>query len=704
MYRNLKRLIVALLTSAGCFLATVVWFETGKPVSDAGDRAPIARMNESTNDVQRKPLKRVIWESVTKNDDLFPGEAIRTTENAEARIQLVKSGTIIHLEPNSLVVLEENEFGLSLDFLQGNMFVSGSGGAGSGDITLKTGSGEVKMNSADMSFSKGQDGTVDVAVLKGQAELQQGGKKMALDKDKSASLNEQGMSVDKDRVQILWPIAGETVLLNLIRGEKLEVAFKPLPKGYTVSAEWGASRANLKPAGASAPGEAGKIPVNGKSGKWFVKLTAKSEDPAQAPLVSNVIPLSIDPKSPPALTEPKADAQVVKESTGAAVTFNWLNRHKLESQVLEISADPQFKNVKSKQTFTGETAEYSAPLTDGTYYWRVTGFLKAKEKTEALSSTAAKFTVVSTWEIKPPVLSYPEDNQRLSFVDAQKSGVSFKWNAAPGVKRYAVLVQRKSTSGTVTVLEKELETTMVKITDVKAGVYQWKVSSIDPKGGAAKSSAVRSLNVDEMPKVEWAAAPDIYEYPTPTPSLHLQWKTPAGQVASYRFRVENKDIAAGEPEWQGVKQNEGTAFVPAEGQYEAVVEALNSKGQTVAQSEPRNFTVKRRPLLPAPQWAQNTPETFKSDAKGNLSFGWEQVEGAKHYLMILESEDGKVIEKKEVTRTTASFSRLKPGQYKVRLKSVDSLQRASEETRQKELYVPSLSDIKAPKIKNMKVK
>jgi hypothetical protein len=36
--------------------------------------------------------------------------------------------------------------------------------------------------------------------------------------------------------------------------------------------------------------------------------------------------------------------------------------------------------------------------------------------------------------------------------------------------------------------------------------------------------------------------------------------------------------------------------------------------------------------------------------------------------------------------------------------TVDTLQRPSERASTKDLYVPTLSDIKAPKIKNMKVK
>ena len=699
MKRNLKRLAMALFLSAGGFLATVVWFESGRTVASTADRSPIARLNESNNDVQRKPLKRVIWESVTKNDDLYPGEAIRTAENAEAKIQLVKSGAVIHLEPNSLVVLEENENGMSLDFLQGNMFVS-STNADSG-LTLKTGSGEVKLNSADMSLSRDQSGKVDLAVFKGQAELQQGGKTIGLDKDRSASLTDQGLSVDKDRVQILWPMAGETVLLNLARGEKLEVAFKPLPAGYRVSAEWGRARGTLKPADVVSEGETGKISVPGKSGKGFVRLTAKSDNPALPTLASNIIPVSIDPKSPPALVEPTGEAPVVKAKQEEPVAFRWLNRHELQSQILEVATDPQFKNIKARQDLDGVVDKKDVVLGDGNYFWRVTGFLKVKDKTEALSSPVAKFAVVSTWELKAPTPINPELNQRLSFTDVQKSGINFKWSNPTGVERFAILVQRRDATGTQTVMEKEIATNVVRFSDIKPGNYQWKISSLDPKSGAPKASAVMGFVVDELPKLEWVESPSVYQYPTATPSLRAGWNAFAG-ANSYRFRVQNKDLA-GEGEWKSAKLNAFDTSLPTEGDYVASVEALDAKGHVIARGEPRDFTVQRLPLLPAPRWAQNAPDIFKTDAKGNLSFAWEQVDGAKHYLMLLENDAGKVVEKKEISRTTASVSRLKPGQYKVRLKSVDGLQRASESA-SKELVVPSLSDIRAPKIKNMKVK
>jgi hypothetical protein len=50
------------------------------------------------------------------------------------------------------------------------------------------------MNSADMTLSRDKSGEVNLEVLKGQAELQQGGQKVSLEKNKTATLSAKGVS------------------------------------------------------------------------------------------------------------------------------------------------------------------------------------------------------------------------------------------------------------------------------------------------------------------------------------------------------------------------------------------------------------------------------------------------------------------------------------------------------------------------------
>jgi len=709
MKKNLWRLGLALVISASGFLGSVLWFNAGKTDAQHGDKKPMARLNSASNEVQRKPLQRVIWESVNKNDELYPGEAVRTSPNAQAQLYFMKTGTTVNLDPDSLIVLEENDKGLSLDFLQGNVFVQSSQDAGKQTeaLTLKTGNGEIKLKSADMSLSKNKNGNVDLEVHRGEAELKQGSKKTALNREKSAELTENGVSVATDRVQLTQPQAGSTLYLNLAKGEKLDLGWKPLPQSYNVNIEVGRLRSELqKVAGIQATGPSGQMSLTSKPGKWYLRLTATSTDPKLPPISSAVIPFMIEPKSPPSLIEPRQEASVLKTGPDAPTSFKWLSRHKFISQVLEVALDPQFKNIKHKENLAGDLTGFSTPLADGKYYWRVTGFLKFKDKTESLSSPASQFSLISKWDIKPPTLTSPVNQQHLAFSDAQKTGVTLKWQVAQGVDTYKYELQQKVGDTWKTVKEQETETLAVKLSDFKPGTYQWRVSSLDPKGGEAKASSTQQFIIEEMPKLEWAEPNGTvdYQFTTPTPSLKGQWKPLVPGPAQYRFKIANSDQGIDNADWQSTKQTVFDVSVANEGLYQVQVEALGAKGQVLAQSDVKEFEVKRLPLLAAPKWAENTPDIIKGDGKGNLSVSWNQVEGAQKYLMVLESSDGKVVDSHEVSRNIASFTKLKPGEYQVKVQSIDGLRRPGPASEIRKVQVPEKSDIRAPKIKAMKVK
>jgi len=698
-------MLIALVISAICSALTWVFFgDWSNSKSSAKDA--LATLNESTNEVQRKPRQRVIWESISRNDELFPGEAVRTSSDAEARILIRKNNAIITLEPDSLVVLEENAEGLSLDFLKGNMMVAG----GDGGMTVKTGNGEIKMNSADMSLSKDNNGQVSLEVLKGQAELQQGSQKVSLEKDKAAVLSEKGVAVTQDRLQILTPKANEATLLNLMKGEKATVTWKPLPPGYRVSVDTGRSRNRFERTGlATAAGEAGSMSFSAKQGKWYLRLTADATDSKLPKLAPAIVPFVVDAKSPPALLEPSENAALLRKDSDEPVTFIWMARHNYTSQVLEVASDPMFKAVKEKRELSKGEQTVGVVLPDGFFYWRVTGFLKtaADGAPEALSSAALPFGLSSNWEVKPPRLLSPVHQQRLSYIDVQRNaGVNMKWQPTPGVKRFHVTVTRQTPAGIKTVLDETLETALAKLIDPPPGSYLWKVAAVDPKDDTEKWSEIYEFTIDELPALEWVETnPDhIFEYGTPTPSLQAQWKGMTVPPAAYRYRV----VADGQPiqdgKWLQTKQTVFDISLPQEGRYLASVEALNTKGEAIAATDVRTFVVKSQPLLPPPKWAEGNPDGFKSDPKGNLSFGWLEVDGAKNYMMVLESEEGQVLEQRIVPRNTASLSRLKPGQYSVKLKSVDNNQRPGPIGEPKKISVPNLSDIRAPKIKTMKVK
>jgi hypothetical protein len=711
MKRNLWRVTVALVISITCFVGTKLWYKSTRSGEKLKVRSKVAVLREARNEVQRKSLTDFIWEGLNGNDDLYAGEQIRTLANSEAEIILESSKATIRLEPNSLVVLEENEKGLSLDFLEGNLFVKG-GDDGENGVKLKScgdnngDCSEINLKSADLSLSRKGD-NLSLEVFKGQAELQRDGKKIAVDKDKAAVLSKDGVNLLQDRLQLLSPSAGETIFLNFTRPEQMALTWKPLPSGYRVFVEMGASRGAItRLADLSAAGETGKLALRQKPGKWFVRLVARPDDAGKPELSSMVIPFSIHPKAPPALIEPAMNAQLNPSESDQEIPFAWLNRNTFQHQVIEISKNARLKTPVTNENLGAETSNFKIKLDAGTYYWRVTGYLKVGDKTEPVSSPVHRFVIHAQHELKPADLITPQKNQHLAFADADRNGVTFKWQPASGPERFKLKVSLHTESGIKPVSEKEIETPILKLSNLAPGSYAWNVTTIDERSGKSKVSETWEFFIDDLPKLEWADKGEKYEYTTPTPTLATRWKAAPVSTTNqqYRYRVAEEGTALETINWKTTGQEGFEVPVPKDGTYQAVVEALDSKGKTVAASDVKMFKVTHAPLLPAPRWLTNTPEMIRSDAKGNVSFGWEPVDGARNYLMILETDDGKVIEEKEIQRSSASLSQMKPGRYQVRLRSVDSHKRAGPDSERRKLAVPSTSDIQAPKIKTMKVK
>ena len=127
-----ERVLLAFLFSASSLCFSYYWYKKGGPQpTETFKSKEVAMLVSSRNEVQRKPSKRVIWETVGRGEVLYLNEAVRTSSTAEAVIEFTeegKEGTRIVLEPDSVVVLEETGSDLTLDFLKGNVFVAGGGG------------------------------------------------------------------------------------------------------------------------------------------------------------------------------------------------------------------------------------------------------------------------------------------------------------------------------------------------------------------------------------------------------------------------------------------------------------------------------------------------------------------------------------------------------------------------------------------------
>jgi hypothetical protein len=699
MSKTVRRLLIAALVSAAGFASTITWYKLSENVElGAGNLKPIARLVTTVNDVQKKQVQKLIWQPAVDNEVLHVGEAIRTAPNAEARIEFLGSATAIDLEPDSAIVLEETDGKLSLDFLKGNIMVKAdttAGGAG-GDlgITLKSGDKNIALGKSEVSLGKSQSGDLDLQVLKGTVN--------GLDAN----------SLTAGQIKILSPLPGDPIYINTLQKELAIFKWQPLPAGYEVFLESGDNRTDLKPvAGALGLGDKGELRASIKPGKAFFRLVAKSADGKLPEMSSMVMRTSVLAKIPPQPLSPEKDSKVAVNKVDPDVQFLWANPAGFTKLILEIASTPDLKQIIKTERLENATSYTFKAEKSATLYWRVSGVLDGR--TEVVSSPVQKFNLSMTDVLVPPELELPKANARIPAETIKKNGLMLSWKAVPGADRYRIIVEKpagkqtdeRTPAASEKVFEEEGKVLQVSVPNLKPGNYTWTVASVGKDNTASKFADKRQFSVQTLPVIPWADGKtrDDYYYISLKPSVGLKWEKGVDKATSWTVKVyrANSDI---NPVTQKFTTTGGDVTLPEDGLYRAEVEAFDDLGNVVARSATREVKVAGAPLLPGPQFADGTPKEIEATGGGAAQLKWQDVQGASQYVVQIQSKDGKDSKDYNFTAKEGSLKGLMPGEYKISLRSVDQNGRMGPPGDERVLKVPAQSNLRAPKLKGMKVK
>lgn len=134
----------------------------------------IGSVANSANDVRRKNLNTFSWMPASKKDEVFQNDSIFTGDRSEASIQL-KDGSIIQIQPNSLITLNMKNGQMNLDLRYGNLVGELAQGS---SLTVKSGTEEFNLENdpktkqkSKIEFNKAHSGSVGLKLLSGKAAL-----------------------------------------------------------------------------------------------------------------------------------------------------------------------------------------------------------------------------------------------------------------------------------------------------------------------------------------------------------------------------------------------------------------------------------------------------------------------------------------------------------------------------------------------------
>ena len=694
MRSQLTRILIAIIFSGLIWFSTEAWYYTQKKVHNRSNKQTdaIARLKSHTNEVQRKPVARVIWQDLSSNELLYSGESIRTSNNGYAKIAFNDDNTVVELEPQSMIILERASDGLSLNYLEGQVVVENNS-----NLKVKANNQTIDVSKAKLSLSKSKDNNVNLDIFSGQATVKDNtGKNVKLDSTTSGELSDKGVQTQKKLLQIIQPKHSENLSLHPSIKHNVMVKWKPIKNLTNLKVLVGQDRQNLSPTSYQylKDGLMTKFP----NGKVFWKVVGKYNN---TDVESKIYTNTVNYLLPPEVIHPLQEAQI-SLSQSSKVYTSWINPGSMERLYLEVSNKPDFKSPFIKQYLNQQDSLQDLNINKkGSYYLRITGFTQVNKNWEALRSDTVKFYVIEPTVLKSPELIAPTNNYTTNSAEIFKNKLNFKWKPEKIAKSYELIIRDTNSNA---IQKFQTKATNFTLADIKSGSYEWTVISVNGDQKSAYDTWYSFAVENKSIGLAWnMKRSDTLWYITKSPNVTLKWTPLSNKDIRYEVTWQNNTNQQTQ-DWTSTQNTTNHKLnLPKDDNYSFRVRGLNPKGKVIAITPVLTANVKMLPLLSEPKILPENQSIIQSNASGEVYLNWTKIDKAKEYELTLINSDGSKVTSSLTNQTEKTLKGLKPGSYTVQIKTIDSFNRSSQKTAEKQINVPDLSNITPPKLKGISV-
>ncbi len=387
----------------------------------------------------------------------------------------------------------------------------------------------------------------------------------------------------------------------------------------------------------------------------------------------------------------------------ASTTFKWEKIS--EGNTAKLFIGKSRKDLKEIAQ-SKNTTELSTNLDLGKYFWKIAIF---NDKTLVAESGTYRSEVVARFA---PAISSPLeiDSQTLELINNPK--LNFAWTGSNESKLFSLQIWEDADLKTK-FFEQTTQDTKIEVPFKRAGTYYWTVSAIfddEPKYVSSKvqkftllSAKPKEVIKPEPLGIAWLNSdPFQVQYYVHKPAMELKWETPNPErVAHWKITLSDVQNPEAKPQIFESKENKLSTELSKRGRYIASVEAIDSQGNKIGASIPKTVDITELPLIDTPKILPLDSDIQASN-DGKSEIQWEKIEGAKYYQLTI-FKDGLVVKKSDYTKNSTSIKNLMPGEYQVQVTAIDDYNRSSPGSKIKKLRVPASSNIKAPKLKQIKV-
>ncbi len=587
MKKQTRMILLAALLSLTVFGGTKFWYQSQSAQLDQhADVKPLAFAASVHEDVRRRPASRLIWQTVNSGEALYPGEAIKTSAKSEVRIQFNDGNRYIDLDPDSLLVITSNNNEISLDLMDGSIFVAGGDKGATGPaLTLNSAKGKVDLSGATASLSKSSSG-VDVQVLKGKVTSENG------QEFKNSLI---------DSVKILSPMSDHPTIINPESSDSIKFSWQGFPENTLVSLWVGSSRKEMKQiAQTKVPGQS-SIEKRISTGKHFFKLIASEVKNPKNQMESQLHRFEVIAKFPPVAIYPTSEASLVMNKPLNPVSFKWSKPEDTKSVTMEISKDSSFKQKILSKDFNDEE-DFTQDLAPGDYYWRLNARYDGTDG--PITSKPIHFSITSKPKNPLKIIWLPKQEKEIQYFIEQAS-VNMVWDVdlKSDVKKWTVhLWPTKDGRKPAAETEKVIKTIEMKAQSEvpQAGSFNAMVEAFNENDVLLASSEVKTFEAAVKPLLEAPLfLPEKGELKADNRgNLSLKW-TAQSEAKDYQLVLMDKD---GNEIKRGNFTGTSTSLVNLmPGEYKVDIFATDIHGRESEHGTPRHVLVPDTSGLKAPK-------------------------------------------------------------------------------------------------------
>ena len=609
----------------------------------------IAHIEKLTNDVKRQRKGNYLWENLRLGDVVFQGDRIRTGDQSQTVVKL-KDSSLINVEQNSLVLMDTQSERVSLNMLEGRIFVKAETEQ---SLDLQAGGEKIALDGeAALSLDQGQ---ANLSLLSGQ-----------LTKTNASGTQEKVEGQDLE----LTPSYGSVVFVDD------EIKVSSSQKLLNPRFFYGINESTMTEVKVLKTDER-SFTLSPIFGEYYWKIQTDS-------FTSPLMRASWKRRIPPSPVFPITDEVLKISELRRGLDFKWMSLTQEEEWVLEVASTAQMSKPLFTQQVKGQTFATWAEPKMGQFYWQIRSL-----KNPSFKSLPTRFEITDSATLSAPAMVYPLEGEVFT-VEKTLEKLELRWRPVEGAMSYQAELRKNDQ-----VIETlQTNTSFVSFKPIGFGSYELGLMAIGLEGKSPVSR--RKISVRPFSQLAWEPIESEQNFVETPESILLSWK---GQLnRSYRLNVSER--SDGQLAERFVIRGSSYLYKPHKaGTFYFLAEELDGESVT-ARTPSMSISFNE---IPVPKKPEFLVESYTTDSRGSIEVQITNPHPQHTLYFEIVNQTGQVINLTKGSSGKALIVDLMPGSYLLSAYFEDAYRRRSEKSASLKLIVPTLSDLPAPKLKGVSI-